>query len=171
MFNGNSSDTFGAGTNWGNALAGALGAFDQRSKNRDSKGNYYVESNWRGDGLADSKLGFKGNPYYSEKNKSLASAVGLANALRQNRYSYPTDTTGSYNGGIMDNNYTYALLKNALPSIGSIFSEQPNTTIDNYTGGSFNYPTYINGGTFGSFGNSVNDFLGDGYTSQFAKGI
>lgn len=169
MFNGSQyNNKLSSGTRWGDALVGLSYGLDKGLNNSDSKGNFYGSSQWLGDGLANTKVAFLPNPKYEEgKDKSLARALGLSAALKQNRFSYPTNTTGTSNGKIMDNNYTYGMLKNILPSdninSGTIFGNDYNQE--------FRLPTYSEGGRFGSFGNSVLDFLGDNYGSDYSKGI
>lgn len=160
MFTGNNyGGQLSTGNKWGDMAVGAFGALANTLGNSNSKGNYYVNSQWLGDGLAKTGLGFMANPKYEEGvNKGLAGANALAGALRQIKSKYPQQyPINKINGNIKDNNYTYNVLKNNLPS-NDIYS---GTIYGNDYDNGFNYPTYNNGGTFGEFGNSVVDFLGN----------
>ena len=168
MFTGNNYDNkLSSGSNWGDALASAYNAYGNTLGGSNSKGNYYINSQWLGDGLAKTGLGFMANPKYEEGvNRPLAGANALIGALRQGKFKYPLqNTTNPYNGKITDNNYTYNILKNILPSndiySGTIYGNDYNT--------GFNYPSYNNGGTFGNFGSSVMDFLGN--SNDYSRGI
>ena len=115
MFTGNNYDNkLSSGSNWGDALASAYNAYGNTLGGSNSKGNYYANSQWLGDGLAKTGLGFMANPKYEEGvNRPLAGANALIGALRQGKFKYPLqNNTNTYNGKITDNNYTYNVVKN-----------------------------------------------------------
>ena len=168
MFTGNNYDNkLSSGSNWGDALASAYNAYGNTLGGSNCKGNDYVNRQWVGDGLAKTGLGFMANPKYEEgANRPLAGANALIGALRQSKFKYPLqNNTSTYNGKITDNNYTYNVLKNILPNndiySGTIYGNDYNT--------GFSYPSYNDGGTFGNFGSSVMDFLGN--SNDYSRGI
>lgn len=132
------------GSNWKDAMVGALSGFGQSGFGDSGKGNYYVKANWKGDGLADTGLGYMQNPNH----KDLSSmAWGIAGQINNNRFNrnMPTidnfDPSNDYLSGynVLDKyNYnfgtpnTYSTLQHVLPQYSGINDDPYYNAQNNY---------------------------------------
>ena len=69
------NDWLSTGSNWKDAGISALAGFGNAY---ERPGQYYVQANWRGDGIADTGLGYMRNPNYRDYVSAARAMVRLA---------------------------------------------------------------------------------------------
>lgn len=153
-----------SGSRWGDALIG-LGQAAMSANPYNKPATYYMDINYKGNGLADSSI--KPLQNYNYKNPDLW-AEGLKSYLRQNKYRF-----GSGNDNTLADVFGKADTNKILGNIGvgnfvkesyptSIYDNSWNAgnSIYNYQPQSFTYPGYLDGGQYGDFGRTVLDYFG-----------
>ena len=153
-----------SGSRWGDALVG-LGQAAMSINPYNKPATYYIDANYKGNGLADSSI--KPLQNYNYKNPDLWGEA-LRSKIRQNKYRF-----GSGNNNTLADVFGKADTNKILGNIGvdnfikesyptSIYDNSWNAGDDiyNYQPQSFTYPGYLDGGTVGDFGRTVLDYFG-----------
>ena len=153
-----------SGSRLGDALIG-LGQAGMSANPYNKPATYYMDINYKGNGLADSSI--KPLQNYNYKNPDLW-AEGLKSYLRQNKYRFgsgsdniladifgKTDTNkilGNIGvGNFVKESYPTSIYDNSWNAGNSIYNYQPQ---------SFTYPGYLDDGQYGDFGRTVLDYFG-----------
>lgn len=153
-----------SGSRWGDALIG-LGQAAMSINPYNKPATYYMDINYKGNGLADSSI--KPLQNYNYKNPDVWGEM-LKSKIRQNKYRFGssdndtlTDTFGKVDmNKILGNIGVGNFVKESYPT--SIYDNYWNTNDDiySYTPQPFTYPGYLDGGTIGDFGKTVLDYFG-----------
>lgn len=153
-----------SGSRWGDALIG-LGQIAMSSDKYNKPASYYMDINYKGNGLADSSI--KPLQNYNYKNPDVLSEM-LKSKMRQNKYRFGSgsnDTLADVFGKtdtnkILGNIGVGNFVKESYPT--SIYDNSWNAGNDIYSfhPQSFTYPGYLDGGQYGDFGRTVLDYFG-----------
>lgn len=155
-----------SGSRWGDALIG-LGQAAMSINPYNKPATYYMDINYKGNGLADSSI--KPLQNYDYKNPDIWGEM-LRSKMRQNKYRFGS---GSDNNNTLSDTFGKVDTNKILGNIGvgnfikesyptSIYDNYWNTNDDiySYKPQSFTYPGYLDGGQFGDFGKTVLDYFG-----------
>lgn len=155
--NPNLKDIVGTGSKWRDALIGGVTGLGEALNGGD--GNYYVNAQWQGNGLAKTGLGYAQNP---NRRDYTSGGIGLADVFRRRKqqqqanqqdgdtsikryidnYARPTQyDMYSDNYGIMDNNYSTPISSAVTDMLNAEASGTPYS------------------GEFGSIGGSLGDYI------------
>ena len=150
---------FSSGSNWQDALAGAVTGF-LSADNNNQPGQYYVDSNYVGNGLARGGIGYMKNQRYKDP---LAYGKLITSNLRQNKYTtqdtqpYQNLLSRIFKTGNLGNVHTQDYLNQNVYYPTSIYDNGDGIFGDlDY---SFSYPSYNDGGSYGNFLNKVSNFI------------
>lgn len=150
---------FSSGSNWQDALTGATTGFMNVDRN-NQPGKYYVDSNYAGNGLAKTEIGYTNNLKYKDP---LIYGLLMNSQLRQNKYktqepqSYQdllSKIFGTRNLGSV-NTKDYLTQDAYYPT--SIYDKDD--SIYGNLDYNFSHPSYNNGGSYSNFLNKVSDFI------------
>lgn len=153
-----------SGSRWGDALIG-LSQVAMSANPHNKPANYFVDTNYIGNGLARSSV--KPLQNYDYNNPDLWGEA-LKSKMRQNRYRF-----GSGNNNTLADIFGKTDTNKILGNIGvsnfvkelyptSIYDNSWDTgnSIYNYQPQSFTYSGYLDGGQYGDFGKTVLDYFG-----------
>lgn len=153
---------FSTGSRWQDALLG-LGAAYQEINPKNQPANYYVDTNYIGNGLARSNV--SANKNYNYRNPQ-AQSDWLRGALRSNKYRKDTLSTDNPLSNQLLNLFGTKVLGD-VSSSDYIKGDTPSSIFDNIWGSGdsiYNYNTpqlsLDNFGNYMDFGKTVGDYLG-----------
>lgn len=160
---------YSSGSRWQDALLG-LGAGLAEANPHNTPNNYFVDTNYIGNGLARSP---SAGGIGSIRNDKYRDPYDLLNywqsKLRQNKYGYGNneqdDSLSSQLANIFGTKILGDISTNDFMNYNyptSIYDTSWNNgdTIYNYKSPQYNPIDYIGGGRYGDFGKSVSDYLG-----------
>lgn len=152
-------DMIGSGSNWKDAIIGAAGGL---AEGMNRKGDYYVNSNWRGNGLANTHIGYLPNQNYRDYTSG---AIALSKAFKRDKNkdegSFPSLST------IFRNNRPYDILSRdideyARPDYYDIYSDNAGNLTNNYDSAiSSSITDLINNNP--QYGSALANYLNSGY--------
>lgn len=154
-----------SGSRWVDILSGlAQGASMANPKNTPAQN--YLDINYKGNGLAESSI--KPIQNFDYQNPYLMGEY-LRNNRRKNLYRFANGDNNSELGNVFNNVNRNKILGSI--GVGNFINENYPTSIYdenyrlgddiyNYRPAEFIYPSYLDGGLYGDFGKSVNDYFG-----------
>lgn len=155
-----------SGSRWADALLG-LGQTAMSVSGNNRPAHNFLDINYIGNGLARSSVSPMQN--YNYKNPYLLGEF-LKNSIRKDKYDEELGNVGDGTQSGGDGNWALSKILGNIGVNNFTNSQYPSSIFDNTWGGDtiYNfqpnqtYPGYLDGGTWGDFGKSVMDYLGDG---------